>query len=72
MTRLPLHLPLRCQCGHVGGIASNVSPSSGFRFVYYCKDCQASSAPRTCTSCRSTRRKTRHRLIQSSSKHVWQ
>ena len=23
------------------GVASNVSPSSGFRFVCYCKDCQA-------------------------------
>jgi Family of unknown function (DUF6151) len=38
---LPLNLPLRCRCGRVRGVASNVSPSSGFRFVCYCKDCQA-------------------------------
>jgi hypothetical protein len=25
----------------MGGIVSDVSPSSGFRFVCYCKDCQA-------------------------------
>jgi hypothetical protein len=25
----------------VRGVASEVSPSSGFRFVCYCKDCQA-------------------------------
>ena len=41
MAHLPLDLPLRCQCGHVRGIASDVSPPSGFRFVCYCKDCQA-------------------------------
>ena len=41
VARLPLDLPLRCRCGHVRGIASNVSPSKGFRFVCYCKDCQA-------------------------------
>ena len=34
-------LPLRCQCGRTRGVASNVSPSTGFRFVCYCKDCQA-------------------------------
>lgn len=34
-------LPLRCKCGRVRGIASGVSPSSGLRFVCYCKDCQA-------------------------------
>jgi len=34
-------LPLRCRCGRMRGLASNVSPSSGFRFVCYCKDCQA-------------------------------
>jgi Family of unknown function (DUF6151) len=39
--RLPLDLPLRCRCGHVRGVASEVSPSSGFRFLCYCKDCQA-------------------------------
>ena len=37
----PLDLPLRCRCNHVRGIASEVSPSSGFHFVCYCKDCQA-------------------------------
>jgi hypothetical protein len=41
VARLPLDLPLRCRCGHVRGVASEVSPSSGFRFVCYCKDCQA-------------------------------
>ena len=34
-------LPLRCRCGRVRGVASDVSPSTGFRFVCYCKDCQA-------------------------------
>jgi hypothetical protein len=38
---MPLGLPLRCRCGRMRGVASNVSPSSGFRFVCYCKDCQA-------------------------------
>ena len=41
MARLPLDLPLRCGCGRVRGVASDVSPSSGLRFVCYCKDCQA-------------------------------
>lgn len=35
------NLPLRCTCGQVRGVAINVSPSTGFRFVCYCKDCQA-------------------------------
>jgi hypothetical protein len=39
--RTALDLPLRCQCGRVRGVASNVSPSTGFRFVCYCKDCRA-------------------------------
>jgi hypothetical protein len=34
-------LLLRCRCGHVRGVASEVAPSGGFRFVCYCKDCQA-------------------------------
>jgi hypothetical protein len=38
---MPLNLPLQCQCGRMRGVASNVSPSSGFLFVCYCKDCQA-------------------------------
>jgi hypothetical protein len=36
-----LDIPLRCRCGHVRGTAIDVSPSTGFRFVCYCKDCQA-------------------------------
>jgi hypothetical protein len=38
---MPFDLPLRCRCGHVRGLARGVSPSSGFRFVCYCEDCQA-------------------------------
>jgi hypothetical protein len=38
---MPLDVPLRCQCGRVRGVAREVSPSAGFRFVCYCKDCQA-------------------------------
>jgi hypothetical protein len=38
---MPLDLPLRCRCGHVRGVARDVSPSAGFRLVCYCKDCQA-------------------------------
>jgi hypothetical protein len=38
---MPLDLPLRCRCGRLRGVAGNVSPSAGFRFVCYCKDCQA-------------------------------
>lgn len=41
VARLRLDLPLRCRCGHVRGVASEISPSGGFRFVCYCKDCQA-------------------------------
>ena len=37
----PLNLPLRCRCGYVRGIAREVSSARGFRFVCYCKDCQA-------------------------------
>jgi hypothetical protein len=36
-----MDLPLRCRCGHVRGVASEVSPSTAFRFVCYCTDCQA-------------------------------
>lgn len=35
------HLPLRCRCGWVRGVARDVAPSAGFRFVCYCRDCQA-------------------------------
>jgi hypothetical protein len=38
--RVPLDLPLRCRCGRVKGMAREVSPSAGFRFICYCKDCQ--------------------------------
>ena len=38
---LSLEVPLRCQCGAVRGVASNVAASAGLRFVCYCKDCQA-------------------------------
>ena len=31
---------LQCRCGHVRGTASEFAPSSGFRLVCYCKDCQ--------------------------------
>jgi hypothetical protein len=41
MQPAPSDLPLRCRCGHVRGVASGVSPSAGFHFVCYCKDCQA-------------------------------
>jgi len=34
-------IPLRCKCGRVRGVAVDVSPSSGFRFLCYCRDCQA-------------------------------
>src|ERR1700744_5495451 len=34
-------LPLSCRCGHVRGIANEVAPNNGFRFICYCGDCQA-------------------------------
>jgi len=34
-------VPLRCRCGRVRGVAADVSPPAGFRFVCYCHDCQA-------------------------------
>src|SRR5579863_682516 len=34
-------VPLRCWCGTVAGVARDVSPGEGFRFVCYCTDCQA-------------------------------
>jgi len=40
-TRVPVDLPLRCRCGHVHGVASEVARFNGFRLVCYCKDCQA-------------------------------
>ena len=38
---MALDLPLRCRCGRLRGVASGLSPASGFRFICYCKDCQA-------------------------------
>jgi hypothetical protein len=38
---MPLNFPLRCRCGHMRGVASEISPPAGFRLVCYCKDCQA-------------------------------
>jgi hypothetical protein len=40
-TGAPKDLQLRCRCGHVRGVANNVAPHAGFRFVCYCQDCQA-------------------------------
>jgi hypothetical protein len=41
MTSNPGKLPLRCRCGNVQGIANQVAPDNGFRFICYCRDCQA-------------------------------
>lgn len=38
---MPFDAPLRCRCGHVAGVARDVSPDGGFRFICYCTDCQA-------------------------------
>ena len=38
---MPSDISLRCRCNHVRGVAREVTPFSGFRFVCYCKDCQA-------------------------------
>jgi Family of unknown function (DUF6151) len=40
MTGSARDIPLRCRCGHVRGIASEVAPYGGFRFICYCQDCQ--------------------------------
>lgn len=40
-TPRPSDLLLRCRCGSIRGVAHSVSPSSGFRFICYCGDCQA-------------------------------
>src|SRR6516165_4251820 len=34
-------ITLKCHCGRMRGTARAVSPSAGFRFFCYCKDCQA-------------------------------
>jgi len=41
MAQAPRDLSLRCRCGHVCGVAKQVTPSAGFRFICYCQDCQA-------------------------------
>src|ERR1700704_3270073 len=41
MTEDPKAVPLRCRCGHLRGVANQVAPDSGFRFVCYCQDCRA-------------------------------
>jgi len=41
MPNVSSDLPLRCRCGRLRGLAREVAPSSGFRFVCYCTDCQA-------------------------------
>ena len=41
MAHVPIDRLLRCQCGYVRGVAREVAPSTGFRFVCYCTDCQA-------------------------------
>ena len=41
MSRMPSDLLLRCRCGHIRGVAREMTPSAGFRFICYCKDCQA-------------------------------
>jgi hypothetical protein len=41
MTLNPGDLPLRCRCGRVRGVAIEVAPNTGFRFICYCGDCQA-------------------------------
>lgn len=38
---MPANVSLRCRCGQVRGVAREVSPGAGFRFICYCKDCQA-------------------------------
>jgi hypothetical protein len=41
LDRNDLPLRCRCRCGRVRGVARDVAPSAGFRFVCYCRDCQA-------------------------------
>jgi hypothetical protein len=41
ITRDPEVLLLRCRRGHVHGVANEVAPCAGFRFVCSCPDCQA-------------------------------
>jgi hypothetical protein len=41
MTQDSRTVALACRCGHVRGVANEVAPNSGFRFICYCHDCQA-------------------------------
>ncbi len=41
MTPASKVIPLSCRCGRLRGVANEVAPTSGFRFVCYCRDCQA-------------------------------
>jgi hypothetical protein len=41
MTKAPKDLALSCRCGRVRGVASRIAPGAGFRFICYCRDCQA-------------------------------
>ena len=34
-------LDLRCRCGHVSGVALDVTPAAGLRLICYCRYCQA-------------------------------
>ena len=37
-------LPLRCRCGHVRGLAAELSPRAGNHLICYCEDCQTFAA----------------------------
>ena len=41
MTEDHIIISLRCRCGHVHGTANIVARNAGFRFICYCRDCQA-------------------------------
>jgi hypothetical protein len=41
MVQASVDIPLRCRCGHVRGVAKEVAPGEGFRFICYCGDCRA-------------------------------
>ena len=34
-------IPIRCRCGRVHGTANVAARNAGFRFICYCRDCQA-------------------------------
>lgn len=38
---MSMQIPLRCRCGAVRGVASDISPSAGSHIVCMCDDCQA-------------------------------